>query len=80
MPLLQQKHQRISSRKNLVIVAASRLLMGLASTYLENFSTATNRWVGLPLSLLKGPTISIPHTAREQVMGMVFCVEPGIYI
>src|ERR1041384_1759555 len=50
--------------KNFSAVAASHLLTGSASTHLVNFSTSTSMWVFLFADLLKGPTISSPHTAK----------------
>jgi hypothetical protein len=37
---------------------------------LENLSIATNRWVKPLGAFRKGPTMSIPHTAKGHVMGM----------
>src|SRR5215216_4186763 len=67
----------MSSRRNLVAVFPSHLRTGLASTHFVNFSTATRRWVKPEGAFLKGPTMSMPHTANSQVMGIVLSAELG---
>jgi hypothetical protein len=47
------------------------LFRGQTSIHLENLSTATSRCVKPPGAFCKGPTRSRPHTANDQVMGIV---------
>src|SRR4051812_37914974 len=54
--------------RNLVAVFPSHLRTGLASTHFVNLSTATRRWVKPEGAFLKGPTMSMPHTANGQVL------------
>src|SRR3954465_1490857 len=70
----------MSSRRNLVAVFPSHFRTGLASTHFVNLSTATRRWVKPEGALLKGPTMSIPHTADGQVMGIVLSAELGTWV
>jgi hypothetical protein len=52
------------SLKNLMVDEPSSFLIGLASIYLVNLSTATNRCVKPPGAVLNGPTMSRPHTTN----------------
>src|SRR4051812_5527267 len=52
-------------------VAPSSFLMGLASIYLVNLSTATSRCVNPHGTVYNGPTMSSPQTANGQVIGIV---------
>jgi hypothetical protein len=47
------------------------LVRGQTSIHLENLSTATSRCEKPPGAFCKGPTRSRPHTANDQVMGIV---------
>jgi hypothetical protein len=47
------------------------LARGQTSIHLENLSMATSRCEKHPGAFCKGPTRSIPHTANDQVMGIV---------
>jgi hypothetical protein len=47
------------------------LVKGRTSIHLENLSMATNRCEKPPGAFCKGPTRSRPHTANNQVMGIV---------
>ena len=59
------------SRKNLTASSEWIFVMGFASTYLVNLSTATSRCVKAPRAFLRGPTMSRPQTMNSQVKGMV---------
>src|SRR3954462_6629253 len=59
------------SRTNLREVDPSSFLMGLASIHLVNLSTATRRCVNPHGAVCNGPTMSSPHTANGQVIGIV---------
>jgi hypothetical protein len=48
------------------------LARGFASTYLVNLSTMMSRWVKPPGAFRKGPRRSKPHTANDQVLGIVW--------
>ena len=78
MMLCGTPYLNINSLIKLTAVPASRFLMGLASIYLVNLSTATSTWVKPLLPVLKGPTISNPHTAKGQMSGMVFKDDAGL--
>jgi hypothetical protein len=47
------------------------LVMGRTLIHLENLSMATSRCVKPPGAFCKGPTRSKPHTANDQVIGIV---------
>jgi hypothetical protein len=47
------------------------LVRGRTSIHLENLSMATSRCEKPPSAFYKGPTRSRPHTANNQVMGIV---------
>ena len=78
MMLCGTPYLNINSLMKLTAVPASRFLMGLASIHLVNLLTATNTWVYPLLPVLRGPTISNPHTANGQKSGMVFKAEAGL--
>src|SRR3954464_15784033 len=80
MMLFGNPQQYMSSRRNLVAVFPSHFRTGLASTHFVNLSTATSRWVKPEGAFLKGPTMSIPHTANDQVMGIVMSAELGTWV
>src|SRR3954466_13301155 len=71
MMLCGKPNQKITFFINRTAVAASHLLTGSASTHFVNLSTATKRWVFLSLDRLKGPTMSSPHVANGQVIGII---------
>jgi hypothetical protein len=48
------------------------LARGFASFHLVNLSTVMSKWVKPPDAFLKGPRRSRPHTANNQVMGIVW--------
>src|SRR3954454_19601979 len=50
----------------------SSVLTGLASIHLVNLSTMTSKYFFLWVPPLWGPTMSSPHTAKGQVMGIVW--------
>jgi hypothetical protein len=54
-------------------IACSDLMLvrGRTSTHLENLSMATSRCEKPPGAFYKGPTRFKPHTANDQVMGIV---------
>jgi hypothetical protein len=52
----------------------------LASIHLVNLSTATNRCVKPPGSVLNGPTMSRPQTANGQVSGMVLRAAATVFL
>jgi hypothetical protein len=66
------------SLKNLMVDEPSCFLIGFASIYLVNLSTATSRCVKPPGAVLNGPTMSRPQTANGQVSGMVFRAAAGV--
>ena len=55
----------------------SAVLTGLASIHLVNLSTMTNKYLGLWVPPLRGPTMSSPQTVNGQVMGIVLRVVGG---
>ena len=55
-------------------------LTGLASIYLVNLSTMTNRYFCLWVPPLSGPTMSSPQTTNGQVMGIVLRAVGGIWL
>jgi hypothetical protein len=57
--------------KNATAYSDLMLLRGRASIHLENLSIETSRCVKPPGAFCKGPTRSRPHTANDQVMGIV---------
>jgi hypothetical protein len=57
--------------KNATACSDLMLFRGRTSIYLENLSIANNRCVNPPSAFCKGPTRSKPHTANDQVMGIV---------
>lgn len=59
------------SRKNDTVSYDLSFVIGFASIHLVNLTTTTSKWVKLLGTFLRGPTKSIPHTAKGQVMGMV---------
>ena len=61
----------ITSSTNLLAVAPSQFVTGLASIHLVNLSIITKRWVYPEGAFLKGPTISSPQTAKGHVIGIV---------
>src|SRR3954463_8975534 len=65
------------SAMNLTAVGPSSFLIGRASIPLVNLSTAARRWVKPPLAVLNGPTMSSPHTANGQVIGIVLSDDAG---
>src|SRR4051812_6448314 len=75
MMLLGIPYLLMMSAMNLTAVGASNFLIGRASIHLVNLSTATRRWVKPPLAILNVPTMSSPHTANGQVIGIVLSVD-----
>jgi hypothetical protein len=57
--------------KNATACSDLMLFRGRTSIHLENLSLATNRCVKAPGAFCKGPMRSRPHTANDQVMGIV---------
>jgi hypothetical protein len=57
--------------KNATACSDLMLFRGRTSIHLENLSIATSRCVKPPGAFCKGPTRSRPHTANDQVMGIV---------
>jgi hypothetical protein len=57
--------------KNATACSDSMLVRGRTSIYLENLSMATSRCLKPSGAFCKGPTRSRPHTANDQVMGIV---------
>src|SRR3954464_3453770 len=80
MMLFGTPYLTVISAMNLTAVGPSSFLIGLASIHLVNFSTATSKCVMPPLALLNGPTMSSPHTANGQVIGMVLRDDAGRWL
>src|SRR3954462_10044142 len=80
MILFGTPYLTVISTMNLTTVGASSLLIGLASIHLVNLSTATNKCVMPPPAVLNGPTMSSPHTANGQVIGMVLSADAGRWL
>jgi hypothetical protein len=57
--------------KNATACSDLMLVKGRTSIHLENLSMATGRCEKPPGAFCKGPTRSRPHTANDQVMGIV---------
>jgi hypothetical protein len=57
--------------KNATACSDLMLFRGQTSIHLENLSMATSRCVKPSGAFCKGPTRSRPHTANDQVMGIV---------
>jgi hypothetical protein len=57
--------------KNATACSDLMLVKGLTSIHLENLSMATSSCVKPPGAFYKGPTRSRPHTANDQVIGIV---------
>jgi hypothetical protein len=57
--------------KNATVCSDPMLVKGQTSIHLENLSMATSRCLKPPGAFCKGPTRSRPHTANNQVMGIV---------
>jgi hypothetical protein len=57
--------------KNATTSLDPMLVKGQTSIHLENLSMATNRCLKPLGAFCKGPTRSRPHTANDQVMGIV---------
>jgi hypothetical protein len=57
--------------KNATACSDLMLVKGQTSIHLENLSMATSRWEKPTGAFCKGPTRSRPHTANDQVMGIV---------
>jgi hypothetical protein len=57
--------------KNATAYSDLMLFRGRTSIHLENLSIATIRCVKPPGAFCKGPTRSRPHTANDQVMGII---------
>jgi hypothetical protein len=57
--------------KNATACSDLMLFRGRTSIHLENLLIATSRCVKPPGAFCKGPTRSRPHTANDQVMGIV---------
>jgi hypothetical protein len=57
--------------KNATARSDLMLVKGQTSIHLENLSMATIRCVKPPGAFCKGPTRSRPHTANDQVIGIV---------
>jgi hypothetical protein len=57
--------------KNATACSDPMLVRGQTSIHLENLSMATSRCLKPPSAFYKGPTRSRPHTANDQVMGIV---------
>jgi hypothetical protein len=60
--------------KNATTCSDPRLVKGRTLIHLENLSMATSRCVKPPSAFYKGPTRSRPHTANDQVTGIVYRV------
>ena len=60
------------SWKKAAACADFAVVTGFASIHFVNLSTATSRWVKPPGSLLRGPTMSSPQTAKGHVIGIVW--------
>jgi hypothetical protein len=58
--------------KNATACSDLMLVKGRTSIHLENLSMATRRCEKPPGAFCKGPTRSRPHTANDQVMGIVY--------
>jgi hypothetical protein len=58
--------------KNATAYSNLMLVKGRTSIHLENLSMATSRCVKPPGAICKGPTRSKPHTAKGQVIGIVW--------
>jgi hypothetical protein len=57
--------------KNATACSDLMLVMGRTSIHLENLSMEISRCEKPPGAFCKGPTRSRPHTANDQVMGIV---------
>ena len=57
--------------KNAIACSDPMLVKGRTSIHLENLSMTTSRCLKPPGAFYKGPTRSRPHTANNQVMGIV---------
>jgi hypothetical protein len=57
--------------KNATTCSDLMLVRGQTSIHLENLLMATSRCEKPPGAFCKGPTRSRPHTANDQVMGIV---------
>jgi hypothetical protein len=57
--------------KNATACSDLMLVRGRTSIHLENLSMATSRCEKPPGAFCKAPTRSRPHTANDQVMGIV---------
>jgi hypothetical protein len=57
--------------KNATACSDLMLVRGQTLIHLENLSMATSRCEKPPGAFCKGPTRSRPHTANDQVMGIV---------
>jgi hypothetical protein len=57
--------------KNTTACSDLMLVKGRTSIHLENLLMATSRCVKPPGAFCKGPTRSRPHTANDQVIGIV---------
>jgi hypothetical protein len=57
--------------KNATACSDLMLVKGWTLIHLENLSMATSRCEKPPGAFCKGPTRSRPHTANDQVMGIV---------
>ena len=78
MMLLGTPKRYMIDLMKLTAVVAVELVMGTASIYLVNLSTATRRCVCPPLEdFLSGLTISSPHWAKGQASGIVFNADAG---
>jgi hypothetical protein len=60
--------------KNATTCSDLMLVKGRTSIHLENLSMATSRCLKPPGAFCKGSTRSRPHTANDQVMGIVYKV------
>jgi hypothetical protein len=58
--------------KNATAYSDLMLVKGRTSIHLENLSMATSRCEKPLGAFCKGPTTSRPHTANDQVMGIVY--------
>jgi hypothetical protein len=58
--------------KNATACSDLMLVKGRTSIHLENLSMATSRCVKPPGAFCKGPMGSRPHTANDQVIGIVY--------
>lgn len=65
---------------NSLALAAVILTTCFASMHLLNLSMQTNKWVIPPGAFLKGPTISRPHTANDQEIGIVWSSLAGTLV